>query len=185
MTPRGGRWRSSCAAGGGPSTPSPPVSTQVVDSIARLLKLSAEEHRYFELLATGKSGHRVIAAAPEVRRALDDVARAVRGAPLYVADRRGDLVAWNREATEWFTEFGLLPEPERNMVRWMLIGPWVRQWWEDQDARPMTPRLRRLRHPVRGVCLMRIVVSFVAGAEDLGVVMHVPATEDANGVLVG
>lgn len=206
------------------------VSTQVVDSIARVLKLSAEEHRYFELLATGKAGHRVIAAAPDVLRALDDLAQAVRGVPLYVADRRGDLVAWNREATEWFTDFGMLPERGRNMVLWMLadpvarerfvdweldardllgrfrgavvgisseprtvelvdelmaIGPWVRQWWEDQDARPMTPRLRRLRHPVRGVCLMRIVVSFVAGAEDLGVVMHVPATEDANEAFVG
>jgi transcriptional regulator with XRE-family HTH domain len=196
------------------------ASAQVIDSIARVLRLSAEEHRYVELLATGKAGHRVLAAAPDVLRAVDDIARSVHDVPLYVADRRGDLVAWNREATEWFTDFGLLPERDRNMVLWMLadplarerfvdweldardllgrfraavvgifaeprtvelvdqlmaVGPWVRKWWDEQEARPMTPRLRSLRHPVHGVCLMRAVVSFVAGAEDLGLVLHVPA----------
>lgn len=199
------------------------VSTQVVDGIARVLQLSPEEHRYVELLATGKTGHRVIAAAPAVQEALVDVAQAVRGVPLYIADRRGDLFAWNREACEWFADFGALPEDRRNMVHWMLsapvarerfvdweveardllgrfraatadictepdtaaliedlmaVGPWVRRWWDDLEHHPMTPRLRRLRHPVRGVCAMRVVVSFVAGAEDMGLVFHVPAAQD-------
>lgn len=199
------------------------VSSQVVDSIARVLGLSAEEHRYLELLATGKAGHRVIAAAPDVRHAVRELVEAVDDLPLYAADRRGDLLAWNRAATEWFADFSALPEGRRNMLRWMLgdpaarerfvdwegeardllgrfraacvhiaadprtveliddllsIGPWVRHWWEEQEARPMSPRVRRLRHPVHGVRALRIVVSYVAGAEDVGLVFHVPLDED-------
>lgn len=196
------------------------VSTQVIDSIARALSLTAEEHRYIELLATGKTGHRVLGAPPDVRHAVNDLVRAVTGVPVYVADRRGDLFAWNTDATEWFTDFALLPEKQRNMLWWMLadpvarerfvdwesdardllgrfrtatamishderaaevtseilnIGPWVQQWWEQHDARPMTPRLRRLRHPVLGERVMRLVTSYLAGSEDVGLVFHVPA----------
>lgn len=201
------------------------VSTQVIDSIARVLGLSAEEHRYVELLATGKAGHRVLAPPPEVVRSVHDVVRAVRGVPVYAADRRGDIFAWNDDATEWFTDFALLPPRRRNMLWWMLadpvarerfvdwesdtrdllgrfrtstagtpqdartaevideilqIGPWVLDWWEEQKARPMTPRMRRLRHPRLGTCLLRIVVSYLAGAEDLGLVFHVPTSGDGD-----
>jgi transcriptional regulator with XRE-family HTH domain len=201
------------------------VSAQVIAAIARVLGLSPEEHRYLELFATGKTGHRVIAAAPAVQHALRELADAVQDVPLYIADRRGDLFAWNQEATHWFTEFGALPRPRRNMVHWMLadpaardrfvdweleardllgrfrgatadirneprtaaiiedlmaIGPWVREWWGAQEPRPMTPRLRMLRHPVRGVCVTRLVVAFVAGAEDMGVVLHVPVSQDVG-----
>lgn len=200
------------------------VSTQVVDSIARVLGLSAEEHRYVELLATGKAGHRILTPPPEVVHSVQDVVRAVRGVPVYAADRRGDIFAWNDDAIEWFTDFALLPQHRRNMMWWMLadpvarerfvdwesdtrdllgrfrtstagapqdartadvineiveIGPWVRSWWAEQEPRPMTPRVRRLRHPRLGTRLMRIVVSFLAGAEDLGLVFHVPTSGDA------
>lgn len=195
------------------------VSTQVIDSIARVLELTPEQHRYIELLATGKAGHRVLGAAPDVVQSVDEVVRAVRGVPVYAADRRGDLFAWNAEATDWFTDFGKLPASRRNMMLWMLTDPiarerfvdWevdirdllgrfrtatagapedartaevitqmlstsslARQWWDEQEARPMTPRIRRLRHPVLGVCYMRIAVAFLAGSEDLALVFHVP-----------
>ena len=189
------------------------VSTQVVDSIARVLGLSSEEHRYVELLATGKTCHRVIPAAPALQGALREVVQAVRDVPLYLADRRGDLFAWNTEASQWFADFSVLPERNRNMVHWMLadptarerfvdweveardllgrfraatsnisaqprtaeligdlmaIGPWVRQWWADQEPRPMSPRLRMLRHPDRGVCAMRGAFPVAADAYDRG-----------------
>ena len=195
------------------------VSTQVIDSIARVLGLSPEEHRYLELLATGKAGHRVIAGEPDVRDAVWELVEAVCDFPVYAGDRRGDLLAWNRQASEWFTDFAALPDGKRNMLLWMLadpaaqqrfvdwereardllgrfrvaavhlgadqrtvnvideamaIGPWVRGWWEEQEARPMSPRVRALRHPSLGERRFRIVVSYVAGAEDIGLVFHVP-----------
>jgi len=195
------------------------VSTQVIDSIARVLRLSPEEHRYLELLATGKAGHRVIAGDPDVHAAVRELVEAVTDFPVYAGDRRGDLLAWNLQASEWFTDFAALPECRRNMLLWMLsdpaaqqclvdweteardllgrfrvssvhlgadprtvdvineamaIGPWVRSWWEEQEARPMSPRVRVLRHPSLGERRFRIVVSYVAGAEDIGVVFHVP-----------
>jgi len=165
----------------------------------------------------------VIPAAPALQGALREVVQDVRDVPLYLADRRGDLFAWNTEASEWFADFSVLPERNRNMVRWMLadrtarerfvdweveardllgrfravtsnitaeprtaeligdlmaIGPWVRQWWVDQEPRPISPRMRTLRHPDRGVCAMRVVLSYVAGAEDMGLVLHVPVSGD-------
>jgi transcriptional regulator with XRE-family HTH domain len=195
------------------------VSEQVVNSLARVLELDPDERRYLQLLATGRTEHRSRLPDGETRQVLQDLVDAVDPVPAYAADKRADMIAWNRAATEWFADFGAPGQPRPNMLIWMLthpaarqrfadweaeardllgrfratsavhpddprireltaeidaLGPPVRDWWQAHEVRGQTARIRRLRHPVLGERDMRIVASHLAGADDVGIVMHVP-----------
>jgi transcriptional regulator with XRE-family HTH domain len=130
-------------------------SAQVLDSLARVLGLTEDERRHLHRLAHGHAGRpRPLtdeATAEGVVRQL--VATAADSPyPVYAADHYGDLIAWNRAATAYYTDFGRLPEGQRNMIRWLLEAPEARERLVDwsQDARDVVARWRAMTATVDG-----------------------------------
>ena len=106
------------------------ASPSVLNSIAAVLQLSDDERRYMQLLAYGK----VEPALPEnpehpVNEMLAQIVAMANEHPypVYMGDRRLDLIAWNRSTTEWYEDWGKYPPDERNLIHWLLISPRARE----------------------------------------------------------
>ncbi|MEU6411711.1 helix-turn-helix transcriptional regulator [Microbispora sp. NPDC046933] len=136
-------------------------SPQVLDSLARVLGLSEDERRYVHRLARTRPGS---VDGPVVGD--DLVVRLVEAAgrgpwPLYAGNRYGDVVAWNRAATEWYTDFGRLPDSRRNMLWWLLTDPEARRrlpGWAG-DALDVVARLRTAYPLLAGDARMSALVA--------------------------
>jgi transcriptional regulator with XRE-family HTH domain len=122
-------------------------SAEVLDSLARVLKLTEDERRYLHRLAHGHVGTprplADAATAEEIVRQLVLTA-ADSPNPVYAGNIYADLIAWNHAATVYYTDFGRLPERRRNMLLWLLTAPEARDrlanWSE--DARDIVARWR-------------------------------------------
>lgn len=121
-------------------------STQVLNSLAQVLKLTDDERRYLYSLA---APHEPPTPAPDAAAAL--IEQFVRLAddspyPVYGINLYSELLAWNPAVADYYTDFGALPEGRRNMLRWMLEAPEARERladWE-QDTRAVVARLRAI-----------------------------------------
>jgi transcriptional regulator with XRE-family HTH domain len=124
-------------------------SPEVLDSLARVLRLSEDERRYMHVLAYGHPppADPVASVSPvnqwvrELIEVYGDVPH-----PIYATDDIGDLIGWNKAATEWYTDFAKLSENNRNMIWWLIHGPDARDRivdWE-QDARDIIARFRAI-----------------------------------------
>ncbi|MBW8485366.1 helix-turn-helix transcriptional regulator [Actinomadura parmotrematis] len=105
------------------------VSEEVLDGLARVLRLSEVERRHLHELARPGG-----ARAPEVqlvRPQLLQVLETMEAAPALVLGRRLDVLAWNRLATRLVADFPLLAPGERNMVRLLFLDPDVRRAFPD------------------------------------------------------
>lgn len=120
------------------------ASTEVLDTIARVLRLGDDERAYlFELCGkevrpSPRAPQRV---QPQLRRLLDDLATT----PAVILGRRTDILAWNPMAVALFTDFALLRPGDRNFVRLVFRDPGVRALyprWE-HAARNGVAQLRR------------------------------------------
>ncbi|MFF1304012.1 helix-turn-helix domain-containing protein [Streptomyces sp. NPDC058307] len=120
------------------------VSTEVLGSIARALRLTDAEHAHLEHLAKPKQHKKKAAARTEqvrgaIRQLLDSV-----DVPAYVSGRRSDILAWNRMAAAVFGDWSELPVQERNWARLVFLRPEYRELfvpWE-QKATDMVSYLR-------------------------------------------
>ena len=122
-------------------------SPEVLDSLARVLRLTEDERRYIHTLAYGQviHPHPLDADIPaeellrQLAASLDDNPN-----PMYSTDIYGNLVAWNSAAVEWYDDWGRMPVHERNMIRWLVVAPNARErlvHWES-DARDIVARWR-------------------------------------------
>ncbi|MDN0195392.1 helix-turn-helix transcriptional regulator [Streptomyces sp. S.PNR 29] len=121
------------------------VSAEVLDSIARALRLTDAEHAHLTHLAKPKQHKRKRAArAQQVRGALLQLLDTLDGIPAYVVGRRSDILAWNRMAAAVFGDWAELPAQERNWARLVFLKPEYRdlfvEW--DQKASDMVSYLR-------------------------------------------
>lgn len=124
-------------------------SAQVLDSLARVLRLTEDERGYLHALADS--------AAPPPQPSGGDVGAEVlvrklvqvaehSPHPVYAVNLYSDLIAWNPAVVDYYTDFGRLPEGQRNMLRWLLQAPEARQRlpaWKD-DTRDVVARLRAM-----------------------------------------
>ncbi|MGW1956692.1 helix-turn-helix domain-containing protein [Streptomyces sp. NPDC001920] len=121
------------------------VSAEVLDAIARALRLSDAEHAHLTHLAKPKQHKKKPAARTEqVRPALRQLLESIDGVPAYVAGRRSDILAWNRMAAAVFGDWSELPVQERNWARLVFLRPEYRDLfveWE-QKASDMVAYLR-------------------------------------------
>jgi transcriptional regulator with XRE-family HTH domain len=131
------------------------VSDEVLDAVARALRLDDTERSYlFRIAKTNPRRVRRRAAAPVQRvrpgirrilEMLDDVA------PAFVFGRRMDVLATNRLARALMTDFDALPPRERNLLRYTFLDESTRELFADWDevARDnvATLRLDAGRHP--------------------------------------
>src|SRR6201987_3308502 len=92
------------------------ASLEVLEALARALKLTAAERIHLILLGRGEEAPPLAAPAekvsPTVRRLIDGLAPN----PAFLLGRRWDYLAWNRATTALFGDFSKLPRAERNHV---------------------------------------------------------------------
>jgi transcriptional regulator with XRE-family HTH domain len=113
------------------------VSAQVLDSIARALRLTDPEWAYLTQLAQPKrkaakqTAHKPRQVRGELRQLLD----ALDGVPAYVTGQYTDILAWNRMAAALFGNWDDLPARERNWARLIFFSPTTRDLFVDRDAK--------------------------------------------------
>ncbi|POX44906.1 transcriptional regulator [Streptomyces sp. Ru71] len=112
------------------------VSAEVLDSIARALRLTDAEHAHLTHLAKPKRHKKKPTARPQqVRTALRHLLDAVDGVPAYVVGRRSEILAWNRMAAALFGDWGELPAAERNWARLVFLRPDYRELFVDWEQK--------------------------------------------------
>jgi transcriptional regulator with XRE-family HTH domain len=125
-------------------------SAQVLDALAAALQMSAAERRYLQVLAHGgddpPGGGMAITASPpeQFDWGVADLVQRLDPFPTIVKGRRWDVLAANAAAAELFTDWTVLPDEERNLVRWMFTTDRAREVyleWEP-EARAMLGRFR-------------------------------------------
>ncbi|MGH4033863.1 helix-turn-helix domain-containing protein [Actinomycetota bacterium Odt1-20B] len=113
------------------------VSVEVLDAIARALRLTDAEHAHLTHLAKPPQHKKKKQVRPQqqVRPALRQLLDAMEGVPAYVVGRRADILAWNRLAAALFGDWGALPAQERNWARLCFLDPAMRDLFVDWDKK--------------------------------------------------
>ncbi|MDA2813545.1 helix-turn-helix transcriptional regulator [Nocardiopsis sp. RSe5-2] len=116
-------------------------SDEVLDAVARVLRLDASERRHLYDLArpdpaAGAAPSTADGAAPEqagaVRSGLRLLVASMGDVPAYVLDHRLNVVAWNPLVAELLTDFGALPPERRNIVRLMFLDEAFAELYRDR-----------------------------------------------------
>jgi transcriptional regulator with XRE-family HTH domain len=129
-------------------------SREVLDSLARVLRLTEDERRYVHNLAFGT----IVDVAPlDSDLGLADLVKQIVAQfevspyPVYGGDQYGDVLAWNEAACEWYEDWGAMPPANRNILRWLLSSPQARTRLVDWEsvAKDSVARWRTeyARHP--------------------------------------
>ncbi|HXP55341.1 MAG TPA: helix-turn-helix transcriptional regulator [Streptosporangiaceae bacterium] len=135
------------------------ASAEVLDAIARALRLTEPERQYLHDLAKGDKGHaRARRPAPErVTEATSQLLDMLGDVPAIVLGRRTDVLAWNRLGHALFAghlpaDAPGLPAGQRpNMARLVFLDPHIRDLYADwtSKARAVAGSLRLVvaQHP--------------------------------------
>jgi transcriptional regulator with XRE-family HTH domain len=121
------------------------VSAEVLDSIARALRLTGAEHAHLTHLAKPKQHKKKASARPQqVRVALQQLIDSFENAPAYIVGRRSEILVWNRMAAAVFGDWSQMPPQERNWARMVFLKPEYRELFVewDQKASDMVSFLR-------------------------------------------
>ncbi|MCD9879587.1 helix-turn-helix transcriptional regulator [Streptomyces guryensis] len=110
------------------------VSAEVLDAIARALRLSDAEHAHLTHLAKPKQQKKKPAGrAQQVRGHLLTLLDTMDGVPAILVGRRSDILAWNRMAAAVFGEWAELPTREQNWARLVFLRPDYRDLFVDWE----------------------------------------------------
>ena len=129
------------------------VSDEVLDAVARALRLDAHERSYLFQIARPNPRVRRRAPAPaqRVRPGVRRILETLDVIPAFVFGRRMDVLASNRLARALMTDFDALPPRERNLLRYTFLDESSRELFVDWDevARDNVAilRLDAGRHP--------------------------------------
>jgi len=112
------------------------VSSEVLDAIARALRLSDAEHAHLTHLAKPTQHKKKPSARPQqVRGALRQLLDTMDGVPAYISGRRSDVLVWNRMAAAVFGDWAELPPQERNWARMVFLRPEYRELFVDWEQK--------------------------------------------------
>ncbi|MFF0220848.1 helix-turn-helix domain-containing protein [Streptomyces sp. NPDC004629] len=112
------------------------VSAEVLDAIARALRLDDAEQAHLTHLAKGKQHKKkALGRAQQVRPALTQLLDMMDGVPAYVVGRRSEILAWNRMAAAVFGDWAELPAGERNWARLVFLRPEYRDLFVDWEQK--------------------------------------------------
>ncbi|MGW0393258.1 helix-turn-helix domain-containing protein [Streptomyces sp. NPDC003042] len=112
------------------------VSADVLDAIARALRLDGTEMAHLTHLASPRTRKRRQPRRPQqVRPELRTLLEAMDGVPAYLVGRRQDVIGWNRLAAAVFGDFGALPPAERNLVRLVFLDAATADLYADWECR--------------------------------------------------
>jgi transcriptional regulator with XRE-family HTH domain len=112
------------------------VSAEVLDAIARALRLSDAEHAHLTHLAKPK-GHKKKPSArtQQLRAPLRQLLDSFDGVPAYIVGRHADILAWNRMAAAVFGDWAQLPPQERNWARMTFLKPEYQDLFVDWEQK--------------------------------------------------
>ncbi|MFB5676846.1 helix-turn-helix transcriptional regulator [Paenibacillus terreus] len=96
------------------------VSTQVLDSLSRALRLNDSERKHLFLLAAGHLPADHFDPQNNVSLLLQDFLDRQGESPAFVVNSRWDIVAWNRAATLVYGDYEAMSARDRNSV-WRLF----------------------------------------------------------------
>jgi transcriptional regulator with XRE-family HTH domain len=200
-------------------------SVEVLDSLARALRLTEHERIYLHGLVHGRlpledAQLRHVDTETELQKFIDST----DPNPAYIFNRVGDILGWNDAAAEWYADFGLLPENRRSFLWWMFtspeapecivdwaaeardlvgqfrtgtaalpsegritdliseleqVSPHFRRLWAEHFVSGPERRIRRLRHPRRGVVRMNLVTLYDEVHASIGLTLHMPVDSPA------
>ncbi|WP_329318504.1 MULTISPECIES: helix-turn-helix transcriptional regulator [unclassified Streptomyces] len=102
-------------------------SPEVVDALARALRLDAAEREHLTDLLARPGSRRAPVNPQRVRQGLHLMLRTLDHVPAFVIGRRTDVLASNRLARAVLTDFDTLPVPRRNLARYYLLDPEARE----------------------------------------------------------
>ncbi|MDN3029546.1 helix-turn-helix transcriptional regulator [Streptomyces sp. S.PB5] len=112
------------------------VSAEVLDAIARALRLSDAEHAHLTHLAKPKQHKKKqTGRTQQVRGSLLQLLDTMDSCPAYITGRRSDILAWNRMASAVFGDWAELPPQERNWARMVFLRPESRELFVDWDQK--------------------------------------------------
>jgi transcriptional regulator with XRE-family HTH domain len=120
------------------------VSAEILDAIARALRLSDAEHAHLTHLAKPTRKRKPAERTPQLRGTLRSLLDAMGEIPAVLVGRRAEILAWNRMAAAVFGDWAELPAQERNWARQMFLRPEYRELfadWEDK-AQNVVAQLR-------------------------------------------
>lgn len=111
----------------------PNPSRQVLSALARALLLTRDERDYLFRVA-GESPPVVAGPVRELTPAIRVLLDSLRNVPAYVVDATYTVLAWNDLATHFLSDLSLVPEDDRNMVRWMFRRPADDPHWDTEST---------------------------------------------------
>ncbi|WP_328480026.1 helix-turn-helix transcriptional regulator [Streptomyces sp. NBC_00377] len=111
------------------------VSAEVLDSIARALRLSDAEHAHLTHLAKPKHKKKQSGPSQQVRPALRQLLDAIDSVPAYLVGRRSEILGWNRMAAALFGDWAELPAAERNWARLVFLHPAYQDLFVDWEQK--------------------------------------------------
>ena len=97
------------------------VSGQVLESLARVLQLDADERAHLFILARGQLPADPLPLTQTIDPALQLILDTMGIYPALILSPRWDIIAWNQATCRMLTDFGLLTSRERNLL-WFLFA---------------------------------------------------------------
>ncbi|MFE3643379.1 helix-turn-helix transcriptional regulator [Streptomyces sp. NPDC059169] len=112
------------------------VSSEVLDSIARALRLSDAERAHLTHLAKPtQKKKRVARGTQRLRPQLQALIDAMDAVPAFFVGRRMDVLGWNTMARALFGDFATMRPEERNMGRLVFLDPAARELYVDWQCK--------------------------------------------------
>jgi transcriptional regulator with XRE-family HTH domain len=112
------------------------VSADVLDAIARALRLTDDEHTYLTQLAKPKRTYRKSRPRPQRMRAgLQYLLDSFDSVPAYVAGSRSDILGWNRLAAALLGDWDTLAPQELNGARLVFLSLTARDLFVDWEMK--------------------------------------------------
>ncbi|MDP4511502.1 helix-turn-helix transcriptional regulator [Nonomuraea turcica] len=113
------------------------VSVEILDSIARALRLTETEHAYLTHLAkpTRQRANKPSPRTQRLRPAIQQLLDTMTDVPAYVYGFRMDILGWNRLAAALFGNWAELPPEERNWGRLIFLSPGMREVFIDWEPK--------------------------------------------------
>lgn len=121
------------------------VSGEVLDSIARALRLTDAEHAHLTRLARPAAHKKKATRTQHLRTELQHLMDAMDGVPAYVLGRRSQILGWNRMAAALFGDWALLPREERNWARLTFLHARTRELFHETWAQKASDIVSFLR----------------------------------------
>ncbi|MGY5051266.1 helix-turn-helix domain-containing protein [Streptomyces sp. 900105755] len=108
-------------------------SPEVVDALARALRLDPAEQQHLTDLLTRPGARRAPVNPQRARQGLHLMLQTLEHVPAYVIGRRTDVLASNRLARAVLTDFDALPAARRNLARYYFLDPQARERARDWE----------------------------------------------------